>query len=530
MENKEFKTIPYLDDSELQAIQEQNLKDRIELLELCSKNPEFQAQIVQKCKEDVLFWIKYFCCTFDPRPEAGKKHLPFIPYEFQDISILEVKDKILKGEDLLIEKSRDMGATWFILYIFQWLWQFHDGYSFHLGSKKEDNVDKIGDISTLFEKLRYNINRQPAWLLPKYFLPEKNTSFLKIINPSNSNAITGESSNANFARSGRYSAILFDEFAHWEQAYPAWAAASESTRCRIALSTPYGKGNKFASLRWNSIIKVLTLYWYYHPRKTKNLTQLEDGSYTSDWYEYEKTRNTKSEMAKEIDIDYQSSKEGAVYLWNSKINVVKGLLQQILNNPNYKDIPITRVWDFGLHPAVIFIMSTPFGMRVLRELIPLDRTTLSRFIPSVLFTTNQYFSGRTIKDRCDVAGRQTSAQTGKTSIEILNAENIYPESEMVPIEDGILVVQSLIDKPDGMLVDSECKITIEAFEGGYYRPEDQTGQGKEMSPVQVHPYEEPMDCIRYEAYKNYKPQNPNYEKNKQKSIQQALNTYEEYEI
>ena len=501
-----LKPADYLDDEELATLKEENLKDRIELLDLCEKDPTFVAQVKNKCANDIHFWMKYFCCTFDPRPECPERHIPFIPYAYQEVSTDILIEQIRSGQDILIEKSRDMGITWNMVYIFQWFWQFHSGNNFLCGSKKQDNVDKLGDDATIFEKIRYNIRRQPNFLMPSGFNAQKHLTFMKCINPESGNSITGESMNPDFGRSGRYTAIFFDEMAFWDQGHLAWASCGESTRCRIAVSTPFGKGNKFANLRWHTKILVLSLLWIFHPRKTKDLRKTDDGKYSSVWYEWQKTRTSDDERARELDIDYTASRAGRVYKkWNSTRQTVKGLREIILNDLALKNLPITRVWDFGLHPACTYNMSTPFGLRILAELIPDDQPTLSDFCIRAIFESNRLFQGRGFKDICDVAGRSTNHHTGQTSIDILNENGIYPVHEQVPIEDGIVQVERLIDKQDGLLVDTECPITIEAFEGGYFRKPDPSGMGKEMKPEEIHPYEEAMDCARYIVWWDFKP-------------------------
>lgn len=218
------------------------------------------------------------------------------------------------------------------------------------------------------------------------------------------------------------------------------------------------------------------------------------------------------------------NKEGAVYKFTPRYHLEDGLKDRVL-----RELPaqsVLRVWDFGLNPAVLFMAVTPQGLRILKEYAPTNRPTLGEVITTVLHLSNAEFAGHHFDDLCDVAGNQTNRQTGKTDIEILKAAGIYPGSEQVPIEDGIVQVQNLLDRPDGLLVDSSCVFTIEAFEGGYYRKEDKTGLGKEMPPEQVHPYEDVMDCVRYAVWKYYKPASLSQSHNEKKLIKKAQETYE----
>lgn len=484
--------------SELQAKKE--IVKRVQLGSYALESVENLALIKSLCSKDIFFWLEYFCFTYDPRKKCVY-NIPFIPYDFQRDLILEIVDSIRSGHDLIIEKSRDMGATWCALYALQWYWQFHSGYNFHLGSKKKDNVDIIGDLSTLFGKLRYNISLQPQWLLPDRFSTDKHMPALKISSPENGNSITGESSNKNFSRSGRYSAILFDEFAFWNYDEEAWAAAGDSTPCRIAISTPYGKFNKFADIRFNTDIKVITLHWKLHPFKSL------------DWYNKEKLRRTKDEIARELDINYIFSVEGKVYKdFDYPVHVRQNITLD-------KTLPLIRAWDFGLNPAVVFSQIDKNGQwRIIDEIVPdLDvKPTISQFIPDVIAYCNKHYNEYRFEDVCDIAGRQRSSHTGKTDIDWLTSFGVYPRTNFVKIEEGINLVASKMivktaDQEPCFLVSQDCTTVIEALNGGYKRKKP-VCKGQETPPDQEHPYEDVMDCIRYTAWEYFDPLRDNRKK------------------
>lgn len=131
----------------------------------------------------------------------------------------------------------------------------------------------------------------------------RHRTFLNLTNPANGSQISGESANKDFSRGGRYKAILFDEFAFWDFDSEAWKAASQSTPCRLAVSTANSIG-KFTRLRFGQDgerIKVKTLLWSLHPEKTQQ------------WYEKEKQRSDPDTFAQEVDISYETSAKGSVY-------------------------------------------------------------------------------------------------------------------------------------------------------------------------------------------------------------------------
>ncbi len=307
-----------------------NIAARAAILRQCESDLAFRKQIITLCVSNVLYFIDLFCYTKDPRRPIGEDIYPFICYPYQRDAILNIQAHIDTGHDLLIEKSRDMGASWMILYVFLHKWLFEPGSDFRVGSRKEEYVDKINDIDTLIEKVRFTIKRLPLWMLPEGFDYDKHLGFMRIVNPENNNTIIGESANPHFSSGGRRKAILMDEFSKWENsvAEAAWTATADASPCRLVCSTPVGSGNKFGQLALGTqeTIDKLTLFWALHPEKNKNMYYLSgetkipvleaQGGFNlwrqgievrSDWYDIEKARRSEQDLAQEINIDYLRS-------------------------------------------------------------------------------------------------------------------------------------------------------------------------------------------------------------------------------
>jgi hypothetical protein len=58
------------------------------------------------------------------RCQRPGSHVPFITWKVQDDAIVELIDAIDNGHDALIHKARDMGASWIVVGVFQWYFQF----------------------------------------------------------------------------------------------------------------------------------------------------------------------------------------------------------------------------------------------------------------------------------------------------------------------------------------------------------------------------------------------------------------------
>lgn len=263
----------------------------------------------RRAKTDIVFFIRRYLRTFDPRPEAYPHILDFDLYGFQeDLAIQFVKD-IRESTDDFVEKSRDMGVSWLIVAVIFWFWLYEPGFQALLGSYIEDFVDN-DELDSLFGKLQFLVqNIKDPLLLPKGFDLDKHRTYMSLNNPDNGNAILGKAPTKKFGRSGRYSVVLFDELGFWQYGRQAWTASSDSARCRIAITTPPDEPSFAKGLREGGKIKVTTIHWRLHPLKD------------DDWYAYERTRRTDEEVLHELDISWEYSKSAIVYAEARTLNI-----------------------------------------------------------------------------------------------------------------------------------------------------------------------------------------------------------------
>jgi phage terminase large subunit len=211
-----------------------NAEFRKAILAKSFQNLDLQAAIWQRCSEDIVFWLDTFGFTYSPKDFPECPNRPFVLWPYQQDALLRMNAALGK-HPMLIEKSRDMGATWLILALFLWRWQFRGGQSFLVGSRKQELVDKTGDPKSLFWKLIYLIDNQPPWMKPSY---ERN--ILALHNNENGSTIDGESTNDDFARGDRRTAILLDEFPAVDNGYAILKAVGDATACPIYAGTSQG--------------------------------------------------------------------------------------------------------------------------------------------------------------------------------------------------------------------------------------------------------------------------------------------------
>lgn len=329
------------------------LLQRLQLVDAGERNAEARAYLWHLCArpdnpvEGAKFFINTFGWTLDPRPEhefKGTGHIPFITFEYQDRAIEWFIDRVDNGRDGLVEKSRDMGMSWLLfVWLPVWYWLFRDGTNILIGSYKEALVDDRTPDS-LFGKIDYALESLPKWMLPARFNRDKHRTKLRLTNPVNGNVITGDTMNPNFGRGSRKTAVLFDELGFWDYAKDAWESCGDSTSCRIANSTPNGD-NFFSGLKEDGI-GTLTLLWKLHPLKDEQ------------WYQFECLRRSPEEVAQEIDLSYQKSREGVVYPeWSSDEFVTRGYF------PYNDDMPLYIGWDFGKTDDTAIIWLQPDGSK-----------------------------------------------------------------------------------------------------------------------------------------------------------------------
>ena len=287
------------------------------------------------CKDSLLLWVNLFAWTYNVKvvDEYGREvpaeiqHVPFITWPVQDNAFTTLLDAVDKGYDVLIDKSRDMGASWICITLATWMWLFRDNTQSLLVSRVEDLVDRRGDPDTLFWKIDYLLANIPDWMLPcpRQSIETKGEyrTHLQIVNPENGSTISGQATTGHVGRGGRRTLVLFDEMAAMQNANDAWRSAADTTSCRIANSTPIGPGTEFSRLRNQGVTggspKIVTLGYWDHPNKgqLRDWRQDKDGETTgiagrwywwTPWFEEQlQRRGDTADVGQNILIDHTTS-------------------------------------------------------------------------------------------------------------------------------------------------------------------------------------------------------------------------------
>jgi len=262
----------------------------------------------KKCAADIGYWFDRYVWTYDPRltkernPDGTRKS-PYVQFKLwpkQAQVVRWIGDIVDAGEEGLIEKSRDTGATYLTAGFALHRWLFVPGFKTTFGSRKVDYVDKKDNPDSIFAKLRIMLRRLPIEMLPDGFNWAQHDNYMRLVNPATGSVISGEGGE-DMGRGGRSSLYVVDEAAFVPNAEMVEKALSGNTDCVLWVSSVNGMGNLFARKR-HSILKphqIMRLHWRDDPRKTEEWASAKQASFSDP-----------TTWASEYDIDYSASVEG----------------------------------------------------------------------------------------------------------------------------------------------------------------------------------------------------------------------------
>jgi hypothetical protein len=307
---------------------------------MCKKGCESRTQAAAlrgMCRQDVLFFINTFCWTANPMWHPNCPERPFLTWPFQEHAIRRMawslahagKPQYIGRTDLVFYKARGTGGTWVALLFALWRWLFFRSQSFLLVSRKKEFVDKAKDLNALMPKLDFALERLPRWLRPR--LGSNDRIELKLYNPMTHSIFNGETTTGEFARGGRPTAIIPDEFGFFDlaESFKALKAATGASFCCWFISTTNGVGNAFHKIVTDGEMEVVDFKWEDMPPKRAGLYRsvegkveyldegyeyppgyefIDDGKLRSVWYDAtERRTKMRSLMAQEHDRDFVGS-------------------------------------------------------------------------------------------------------------------------------------------------------------------------------------------------------------------------------
>lgn len=267
----------------------ENVRFRRKVLQAAHDSEEYRRELWMICARDVLFYINVFGTLLEPRDKppwspsrafGEHKEIPFITRPYQDTTILQLQEW-LGTRDVVIEKSREMGATWMFLYLADWEWRFKP--QIHIGfiSKDEKAVASDDDPDSLFGKLDFLDSHLPSFLrVNRSVMSSENV----ITNLDNGSTIVGHPATKGAMRGGRKKFVVQDEMHFFppENDYQVHDSLQHATYCRIMVSTvnrERGMSGAFYDVCTNALSDVgrIVIDWKDDRDKAAGLYTAENG-------------------------------------------------------------------------------------------------------------------------------------------------------------------------------------------------------------------------------------------------------------
>lgn len=210
---------------------------RMERLQRIRKAPETLPALRQFYRTNPAQFIIDWGMTTDPRNlDYGLPvTIPFLLFPRQEEWIDWIMERSRNHENGLTEKSREMGLSWTSVGLASALCLFNREMVIGFGSRKEEYVDSTVDPKALFWKVRKFIATLPAEFRGGWD-ERKHSRFMSVEFPDTGAVIKGEAGD-NIGRGDRTTLYFVDEAAFLQRPLLIDAALSQTTRCRIDLSS-----------------------------------------------------------------------------------------------------------------------------------------------------------------------------------------------------------------------------------------------------------------------------------------------------
>lgn len=395
---------------------EREIKRRLAIYHAAARDRRLQRWLWLRCKQDFWFWHDNFAWTHDPTRPLGR--VPMAPWDCQralfglflglgaedrlDVEtmggLVEVNDERLRrmaaegdelaaailrrrahrgahtgarGElrDVLVEKSREMGASVVMCEAAAYEWLFYGGHQVFISLKREKVDDNTENFDrSLFGKIRCIVRWCPEWMRPSTWRSSKRARFhdrhMVLTNPDNGGAITGQSTDPDAVRGERAKRCYIDE----ANSIP-WLEELMTAIHRVGpaalVSSVKGMGTHFARLTHGRVARVLEhgahvgrpgwvkVRLHYSQRPDRDPTTAAGRA----WVAATRPSYTPEGWAQEMEIDYASSQPGRI--WGEHFSPARHVLSPARwreLQPALTGARLIEGWDFGSGPALTAVV------------------------------------------------------------------------------------------------------------------------------------------------------------------------------
>jgi hypothetical protein len=211
---------------------------------------------------------------YEPRNvEIGlPSKIPFVPFPRQVEWMQWVLDRWRKRQRGITLKSRGSGMSWSAVSLACTLCLFQRGINIGFGSRKAEYVDGIGDPKSLLWKARYFMKHLPAEFVDGWNEGE-HSRLMRMMFPATECSIAGESGDE-IGRGDRTALYFVDESGFLEHGEVAEGSLSDTSNCRIDISTSPGPGTVFAD-KWESLPEEQKFFFDYRDDPRRDQTWRE---------------------------------------------------------------------------------------------------------------------------------------------------------------------------------------------------------------------------------------------------------------
>lgn len=424
------------------------------------------------------------------------------------------------------EKSRQEGATTALAYGFLWVVQYHDarGLVVHVNGDEVDDGGQASTYDSIFGKIRYMAEHGvvgppdgvdtfwPEHLRPGRYLSWRARPSMIRNRLRPQSYIRGAVQSPDVGRGRKYTHGLLDEAARLAWGESVQAAITRAIPSgRFYNSTPFGKANAYYRIREQRPANFIFLrhHWSGHPLYSKGLHVAGDqpdrcplcagtakgekwtpenpvahrypGKLTSPWFEEAILELTDSQVAQELEIDYEGSLTARVFPeFSAERHVVDSIAYEPL-------LPLEFSIDYGWGASATWIniyQRAPGELRQIGEVVVMQgvpETVIAELVEvladlGVTLTELEPRFMQQMRVIGDPAGDAPLA-TGGTLTSEYRKQGFNPQPAPNDMATTLNAVKRLLglSQPVRFLISREaCPQTIRAFEQNRW-PTDRTG-------------------------------------------------------
>lgn len=303
---------------------------------------------------DSVAFIEQFGWVKIPEYDNAVKPFFLMQYQIDIIHKLQTAEADSEEHEILVDKLREMGLTWLLVWYMIWRWLYTKGWSAFVLSRTETEVDDGSNNpdNSIFGKIRWSLAKLPIWMRPDGFRAKgkKGTSTdmaLRLLNPQMGTSINGSTTNANAGRSRRYSFTFIDEAFFVENFGSVYTALQSVSRIKVFVSTARA-GFTYKNLmeRCKRMGDYVTLDW--------KMNRFKDQV----WYDNQKSKAEIDEsVLKELEVSYSINPKAQYYP-----EISQAVVKPIEYDPK---LPLYVSIDIGNQDLTVLVFTQYDGKNIL---------------------------------------------------------------------------------------------------------------------------------------------------------------------